>query len=269
MIIFQRHPLGTFLPNHRPEELVELEESVKTLGLTRPVIIYDNMVLDGWFVYQFALKHDKTLRFEQFTNTTLSALDYRVSTIKGRSLTSGQKAALATEYYEAIKGKSKQNHNQYTPKEKLGPVPIENWSSNKAAKLFKISSGSVNKANTIKKRDPVKFKELTQGTVTLRSAYQSVKTVKPFDRLARKVLNEADFLNYTPPDSVHASDFEIWEFNRYINSLGLSLTLTQAGNTWEAKYTKTQEVIGLGHMTFKAAIFSAGKAAMEKQKVKS
>ncbi len=272
---YKRHPLGEFLPPLTKAELSELEESVKSIGLTRPIIIYEDAILDGFYVYQFALKHGKHLRFKQFTNTTVSALDFRVSTVKGRSLTVGQKAALSLKYYAAIKNKAKiGGHNQYTPIDKLRGHNKNNIAIGVAAKKFDIGVGAISIARLVEKRDPETFEDLSNGKIALREAYRRVspkdhsihKKITYFDREARRVVEDIELLNYKSPPSIYATDHEIWLFDKFMKRKGYSLSLNRVGESFDAVYSKTSETIN-GHANYKAAIISAGKAVLDEIKV--
>lgn len=272
---YTRHALGSFLPELTNHQKDELEHSVRTLGLTRPIIIYENAVLDGWHVYQFAMKHNKPLRFEQFGNTTMSALDYRVSTAKGRSLTTGQKAVLALKYYDAIKNKGQKKHNRFTPKDQLKGENRKNHGATKAAEAFGIARSSVESAKIVRDRSPKIFAQLEAGKINVNKAYKAVTAKSSWvhgtrahvhleseEKRVRKIMDKEEFEGeYNPPSNVYESDQEFWKFDRYLRTKGFNLSLTRIGDTWDAVYAR-HTVNRLGHISRNAAILEAGRKAL-------
>jgi hypothetical protein len=266
------------------KDFQELKADIEARGLLNPIVMYEGKILDGNSRYRACLELGIEPKFTTFTNTVISSLDYTISqNLARRHLTGSQKAAIAVEYKKLLSIQVRKRHiknmsirmkatirNEPVPDEVKGIKPK---SSQLAGDMFGINYRCVEKACAIEKRDKSLLEDVKSGKEPLETAYRRVmnkptRTGRPptshIDRIARKVVNELDFTDYTPPETVHCSDYEIKKFDRYMNSLGFSLCVNRVGDTWDAIYTKTQDKLASGYPTFNGAILGAGKAALVK-----
>lgn len=275
------------LPPQKLYELEELKESVMNHGQLRPIITYQGKILDGFIVYEFLLeKGVADIRFQEFTNTTITAAEYRVSTSYGRSLTQAQKACIATDLRDILKKeradwiKGKRSKDNMNPGyfNKVHGVKSGEGTREIAGKKLKVSPRAIGYAETIKKKDAYLFSQVRDGKMSLRSAYMKVKPDDQYelnrernqsrmrsdaiDRRARKVLDDMTLKEFKIPESVYAADCEIWQFDQLLKSKGFNLCLNRSGDMFDAVYVKHTQEMKAGYTSFKAAILSAGKAKL-------
>ena len=51
---YERHPLSALFPDMPDQDYGELVESIRAHGQREPIVIYENMILDGWHRYRAA-----------------------------------------------------------------------------------------------------------------------------------------------------------------------------------------------------------------------
>ncbi len=239
----------------------ELKDDIKSRGLLNPVVMYEGKILDGWSRYKACIELKIEPKFTTFTNTTITALDYVISqNLMRRHLTTPQKAAIAIEYKRLI---SKQIGGRGW-RSNRSPGSPTGRASDIAGKMLGVSGDTVDRMESIQKRDLKAFKLVKDGKLPFKPTYN--KVMGRFDRIARSVLNESDFTGYIPPESVHCSDYEIDQFDRYLKTKGLSLCVTRIEDSWDAVYTKSESKPTSGFTTRKAAILSAGNKALQSMK---
>ncbi len=44
----KRHPLSEAFPDMTPDEYQELKDSIDLIGVQNPVVVHDDMIIDGW-----------------------------------------------------------------------------------------------------------------------------------------------------------------------------------------------------------------------------
>lgn len=280
-----QHPDSKLFPPMSNEEYEELKGDIKKRFQINPIVMYEGKILDGWHRYRACIELGIEPHFTAFANTVITSLDYVISqNLTRRHLTGSQRAAVAVEYKKLISTQVHKRHiNNMSIRMKAmirnEPVPehvkgLKPRSSELAGKIFGINHRAVEKACAIDKRDKNLLEEVRAGREPLETAYrkvmgkpQSIARTEAIDRRARNVLNDLDFSDYKPPESVHASDFEIWEFDRYMKHKGYNLCLTRIGDSWDAVYTKSDSKPTSGCVSWKAAVFSAGKETINKEKV--
>jgi hypothetical protein len=285
MIKLERYFKPEILPEHKPHEIDELRESVKAHGQLRPIITYEGKILDGFKVYEFCLEFGMTPKLQEFTNTVISAFEYRISTAYGRALTQAQKACLATDLRDRlIKDRAewiKKNKSSEFKKPgyfKAMGVKKGEGSRDLVSKQLKVSARAIGYADHIKKNDAYLFSQVKDGKMSLRSAYMKVKPndqyeinrcksqskmrTENIDQRARKFMDEVNLKEFKIPDSIYASDFEIWQFDQLLKAKGYNLCLNRSGEMFDAVYVKHNQAMKAGYTSFKAAILSAGKAKL-------
>lgn len=269
----KQHPTAKIIPPMSKGEFQELKEDIKLQGLLNPIVLYEGMILDGNHRYQACTELNIEPKFVDFTNTVISDLEFVISqNLKRRHLNTGQRADLAIAV-EKLLIKQRRNfahgRNGHTPKHLLTGIQKDKWSSQVAGKLLSVSHGSISYAKLVEKRRPDLMEKVRSGEMKLGKAYSIVKDPprprgEQIDKIARKVLNELDFQDYEKPKSIHVTDFEMWQFERYISSKGYDLSLSRTGNTWDAIFVKNCGKPSIGHTSWKAAMLDAGNKILEK-----
>ncbi len=275
---------------HKPNEIIEIRESVTNHGQLRPIITYQGKILDGYILYEILLELGKTPKFQEFSNSTITPEQYRLTTVFGRQITEGQTAVYALRYYKTIKGGlNTHGHNQHSPQDQLRGKNKKNQQIYVAAKKFDVAHGSIAIARLVEKRDRKVFKLLESGEIGLREAYRQVtpkghsihkkrqtlyatnqnqhiggsaERMSCVDAKARKFLDQIDLQDFKPPTSVFAPDSEFRKLDRYMQRLGFDLSVTRTGGTYNATYTPTTNTKAIGHPTLNSALLDASRLVL-------
>jgi len=93
---YKDHPIANILPLMSTSEIKELAEDIKNQGLKEPIVLLDNMILDGRNRYRACEQINIEPQVAQFKGS--SPIAYVLSlNVKRRHLTASQKAAVAVD----------------------------------------------------------------------------------------------------------------------------------------------------------------------------
>ena len=88
----ERHQLSSAFPDMSREEYSELLDSVKKIGIQNPIVIFEDMILDGWHRYRASVELDIECPAIDLAEG-VSPQDYVIAqNISRRSLTASQRA---------------------------------------------------------------------------------------------------------------------------------------------------------------------------------
>lgn len=90
--ILKRHPLSAAFPDMPEDEFAALVEDIRQNGLLQPVVIHDEMVLDGWHRYRASLEAGVTPSFEPYDGPDPVSFVLSLN-MHRRHLTGSQRAA--------------------------------------------------------------------------------------------------------------------------------------------------------------------------------
>jgi N6-adenosine-specific RNA methylase IME4 len=185
------HPAAKLMPLLKGDELDELVEDIRKNGQRHPVVMFQNMVLDG----RNRLEACRRLKLEpktvEWVAKGMSPTAYVVSTnIARRHLTPSQKAAIAAELEPLFAAEAKKRQRdaggdkrsetakrrkaEAEPKGKAAKRPA----AADAAKVTGASTRSVERAAAVKKADPKLFEKVKDGELTVKQAERSIRTEK-------------------------------------------------------------------------------------------
>ncbi len=204
-----RHPLSAAFPDMSPEEYSELLDSVKKIGIQNPIVIFEDMILDGWHRYRASVELDIECPAIDLAEG-VSPQDYVIAqNISRRSLTASQRA-LAIVMVNAwrrsgVKSKgSPEDHPEKTNQEMVELSKTSSKTINRAKKVITdavkevveaVQAGQIGivKASEIAKMDKEKQAEALKKPVVKKSVpKQEVPDYDPADDLREtiSVLNE-------------------------------------------------------------------------------
>mgnify|MGYP001458604631 CR=1 FL=1 len=107
--ILKRHPLSAAFPDMPADEFAELVEDIRKNGLLQPVVIHDEMVLDGWHRYRASLEAGVTPSFEPYDGPDPVSFVLSLN-MHRRHLTGSQRAAAVVACHAwAPEGRPKQD----------------------------------------------------------------------------------------------------------------------------------------------------------------
>ena len=166
----QQHPLGKLLPPMTDEEFSKLCEDIKTHGFSteHDIVIYEEMVLDGWHRHLASLEVGIRASYKQFISPDMAdtALDFVIQeNLHRRHLSVSQRAAIAAELMERSLDATGEEKPQDEAAEGLNdPILVgvdvqkESHRTNtkpltiaKAAEIMHVSPSSVKRAKAKKK----------------------------------------------------------------------------------------------------------------------
>ena len=90
--ILKRHPLSAAFPDMPEDEVAALVEDIRQNGLLQPVVIHDEMVLDGWHRYRASIEAGVEPAFTEFDGADPVAFVLSLN-MHRRHLTGSQRAA--------------------------------------------------------------------------------------------------------------------------------------------------------------------------------
>jgi N6-adenosine-specific RNA methylase IME4 len=185
------HPAAKLMPLLKGDELDELVEDIRKNGQRHPVVMFQNMVLDG----RNRLEACRRLKLEpktvEWVSKGMSPTAYVVSTnIARRHLTPSQKAAIAAELEPLFAAEAKKRQrdaggdkrSETAKRRKAEAAPKGKASKRQAAadaaKVTGASTRSVERAAAVKKADPKLFEKVKDGELTVKQAERSIRTEK-------------------------------------------------------------------------------------------
>lgn len=160
------HPLSELLPMMSGAELADLATSVKSVGLTAPIVTHEGMILDGRNRWKACQAAGVEPRFVEFHQNGASPLDFVITqNLHRRHLTDGQRACVAVAYKEALYRKPRARR----------PDGRSRRSSEISAALFNVSASMVDRAAVLFKRDPEMFAKAKAGGMKVNEAYYKLE----------------------------------------------------------------------------------------------
>lgn len=164
------HPMAEIFPLMQDDELEGLVQDIKARGQQNPVVVLDNMVLDGRNRFRACKKlgiEPKTINFKN----GISPFHFVVSqNLHRRHLTAGQRAIIiddiCTREQEKFGKRDKLKKRELYGRGDLAVI---------FGKPMGISKAAVGQARRIKGADPKVFAELKAGKITLREGMKMTK----------------------------------------------------------------------------------------------
>ena len=150
------HPFANFLPDATDEEYRNIKDDIADNGLQVPILLFNNMVLDGRTRLRCCMELGIEPKFEFFRGTDAEALRYVQSlNIFRRHLTPAQKAAAGRCIAEELVRQTGMTVKEATAQ---------------AAKATGASVSSINRVKTIHEDKPELAEKVLNGETTLREA---------------------------------------------------------------------------------------------------
>lgn len=189
------HPIAEIFPLLNGESLRELADSVSVSGLKVPIILFEEMILDGRNRYRACKLAKVEPDFVQYAGD--SPVD-DVLTWNGvrRDLTPTQKAAVAVEVLSYFEPEAQERMEAGRPKkgrEKF-PEDTKGKATEHAAKLLGANHHYVSDLKAIKEAYPEIFALCKSGRKTIRQAVREIASEK--EKIALAAVIESEGLNW-------------------------------------------------------------------------
>jgi hypothetical protein len=164
---YQPHEFCLLADAHLPEELVEIEASMRKQGFisTYAIMLYENKILDGWGRYKSAKVVGVEPSFKKFHGTREEALEFARSTLFARRhCPKGRLAAIAAKYE--------------TQRRQLGMAERTHEEIAEAAGIAG-STSFVAQAMSLMGRSPAAINKVIKGETSLTHAYKEIASSVP------------------------------------------------------------------------------------------
>ena len=156
---YELHPLCTLFPRVEGAEFDALVEDIKANGLRQPIVLHNNMILDGGNRYRACIQAGVDPQFVQFDGDNLVSFVLSAN-LHRRHLSAGQQAAIVASAQDWAKAQTVGNPNL---QQKCNVAPLD-----KVADRAALSGASVRTqkmADKVAKADPALIKQVGLGEV--------------------------------------------------------------------------------------------------------
>jgi hypothetical protein len=204
----ERHQLSSAFPDMSREEYSELLDSVKKIGIQNPIVIFEDMILDGWHRYRASVELDIECPAIDLAEG-VSPQDYVIAqNISRRSLTASQRAlaiVMVNSWRRSgVKSKgSPEDHPEKTNQEMVELSKTSSKTINRAKKVISdavkevVEAVQAGQIGIVKASEIAKLDKDKQAT----ALKNPVKKTKP----AKKTVPKEVVPEYDPSDDMRES----------------------------------------------------------------
>jgi FtsZ-binding cell division protein ZapB len=201
---YELHPLCTLFPRLSGNEYQNLVEDIKKNGLMDPIILHDNMILDGGNRYRACIDAGVEPEFMKFGGANIVSYVLSVN-LHRRHLSPGQQAAIVSSAQDWAKA---QSHGGDRKSDQAATLPLETVKDR--ASQSGASERTQRMADKVVKAAPDLAKSVAHGEISLPKA---LKQISPQQEPAEKYdpketeLSEAhDTINYLESENEKLRD---------------------------------------------------------------
>jgi len=167
-----QHPLSAAFPPMQEDEYNSLVESIQSMGLQNPIVLFDGMVIDGWHRYCACIDSGtqiKTINLDLSVNPQTYVI---AQNKERRHLTKSQVALAAVKVYDWLP--AKRPTSSTGAEIKSVPSTELTKTANEIAKISGVSTSLIEKAKAVESKasDEVKAKVLA-GEISLKKAEET------------------------------------------------------------------------------------------------
>lgn len=204
------------------DEFESLKNDIQSNGFdkTRPVISFENAIIDGWHRYQACKQLDIEPVIVEFQGSQEDAIFYIISTNNRRNLNKGQMACMAVaaiKIIESIKAESKQGQRtDLTLGNNYPEVKIDNYKNRTASKLaekFQTNDKYIKDAKRINKENPLLFARIEKGTITIPEALKELRT-EAREKVKESLIEKANGAPASEKFKIFQGDIKTHKINR-------------------------------------------------------
>ena len=173
MTDYKQHPLSSAFPAMSDSEYTELSKSIEQIGLQNPIVLFDEMIIDGWHRYCACLDTGtaiKTIVLSESINPQEFVL---AQNKERRHLTQSQIALAAIKVYEwlrdGVKAALQPSYAQYAQVK----------SSEELAKIAGVSTRTIVQAKQVEKQATTEMKAaVAKGEMSVATAVNKMSAPK-------------------------------------------------------------------------------------------
>jgi hypothetical protein len=191
--VYAAHPAAELFPFMPMNELQALAEDIKTNGLIEPIVLLDDLILDGRHRLKACGIAGITPRFAEAELNGSSPTLYVISkNLKRRHLTQSERATIGAEIVPLLQEEAKKRvqqgarngghasgrwHPHHPPPNSAGgdnPQKIQGECRQIAATALQVGKTQVQEAIAIKRNNPEQFERVKRGEISVNAAYRKV-----------------------------------------------------------------------------------------------
>jgi hypothetical protein len=191
MALLKNHRFADLFPMMTDAELEALAEDIRDNGLRHAIVLYQGKILDGRNRYLACQIVGVEPRFEEYDGDDAGALALVISmNVRRRSLTAGQRAAVAAEAMEHLperRGGDRRSKAAGSGNQTGGTHQFVPWTRDAVAEAFQVGAQSVQQARALKEKAPELFARIKDATAVLKDAYAELQV-----RLKEEAQREKD-----------------------------------------------------------------------------
>lgn len=179
--MYKFHPIADVFPLLENDEYKELRKDIEQRGQIDPIILYENMILDGRNRFLICKELGIQISFEEYDGDDPTGFVIAKNILR-RHLTGSQRGAFVAELVTLKNGLKKNCKDRNPGKNVQGggiqaPCPGSQdfqVSQDDAARIGNVSRDTVQKAVKLKNEDPERFKEVKEGKKSLNKAINEI-----------------------------------------------------------------------------------------------
>jgi len=166
----ESHPVADIFPMLPPDELQRLADSISAHGLREPIVLLDNMILDGRNRYAACKLAGITPDFIEFDGD--DAFDFVIDkNLERRHLNESQRAVVAAKIANMPLGGAVYRSANL-------PIDPGRVSQEQAAEMLNVSPRSIRNVKAIEREAPELIPQIESGEITAHEAQKEIKSRK-------------------------------------------------------------------------------------------
>lgn len=170
---YELHPLCTLFPRVTGAEFDALVQDIRTNGLRQPIVLHNDMILDGGNRYRACLEAGVQPHFEHYEGESIVAFVLSAN-LHRRHLSAGQQAAIVASAQDWAKAQGRGGDRKSDQSAILHFDSVEKRAAEAGA-----SVRTQKMADKVVKASPELGKKVAQGEVTLPEAMQQLTGKRP------------------------------------------------------------------------------------------
>lgn len=174
---YELHPLCTLFPRVTGAEFDALVQDIRANGLRQPIVLHNDMILDGGNRYRACLQAGVQPHFEHYEGESIVAFVLSAN-LHRRHLSAGQQAAIVASAQDWATAQKRGGTGANQHKEQTGNLAALQTVAQRAAESG-ASERTQRMADKVVKTSPELGKKVAQGEVTLPEAMQQLTGKRP------------------------------------------------------------------------------------------
>lgn len=169
MITYDLHPLCTLFPRMSGQEFQSLVDDIKENGLREPIIVHEDMILDGGNRYRACIEAGVDPQFMKFGGGNIVAYVLSAN-LHRRHMTAGQQAAIVASAQDWANAQTvgKPKSGNVTGLDRVEDRIAQSGASDKTQRM----------ADKVAKADPELSKQVAHGEISLPKALKKISPQK-------------------------------------------------------------------------------------------